>query len=71
MPRKYYHCFIELESSYKPIRMSIPFVFQNASVEYCISFRSIGDNLEMYVSFMDSNPKKVTVEWSALEWIPI
>jgi len=71
MPRKYYHCFIELESSYKPIRMSIPFVFQNASVEYCISFRSIGDTLEMYVSFMDSNPKKVTVEWSALEWIPI
>jgi tetratricopeptide (TPR) repeat protein len=68
-PRKYYHCLIELESSYKPVRISLPFVFKSTSVEYCISFRSVGKGLEFYVSFMDSNPCKVTVDWSDFEWI--
>lgn len=68
-PRKYYHCLIELESSYKPIRMSIPFVFKSPSVEYCISFRSVKNSLEFYVSFMDSNPCKIIIDWSMFEWV--
>jgi glycosyltransferase involved in cell wall biosynthesis len=70
-PRKYYHCLIELESSYKPIRMTMPFVFRSPSVEYCISFRSIAGSLEFYVSFMDSNPAKLTVNWHDFEWLSI
>jgi glycosyltransferase involved in cell wall biosynthesis len=68
-PRKYYHCLIELESSYKPVRISMPFVFRSPSVEYCISFRGVGSALEFYVSFMDSNPCKVTVNWNEFQWI--
>jgi hypothetical protein len=70
-PRKYYHCLVELESSYKPVRMTMPFVFKGASVEYCISFRSVPGALEFYVSFMDANPAQVTVNWTDFEWVSI
>jgi hypothetical protein len=70
-PRKYYHCLIELESSYKPVRMTVPFVFRSPSVEYCISFRHLNLALEFYVSFMDSNPAKVLIPWQEFEWLSI
>jgi len=70
-PRRYYHCLIELESSYKPVRMTVPFVFRTSSVEYCISFRNVNAALEFYVSFMDSNPAKVLIPWHEFEWLSI
>jgi len=70
-PRKYYHCLVELESSYKPVRITMPFVFKSASVEYCISFRSVPGALEFYVSFMDANPAQITVNWTEFEWVSI
>ena len=70
-PRKYYHCFVRLDQSYKPIFVSLPFVFSSASVEYCISCRPLDDTIECYVSFMDSNPAAVQIQLSDLEWISI
>lgn len=71
-PRKYYHCLVELNKSLEPSRISLPFVFKSASVEYCVSFRFQNDNtVEFYVSFMDSNPHRVEVDISKFEWISI
>jgi len=67
-PRKYYNCLIELDGSYAPKRMTLPFVFFSASVEYCISFRRT-EGLTFYVSQMDANPSKVTIAESAFSWV--
>lgn len=71
-PRKYYHCFVELNKSLEPSRISLPFVFKSASVEYCVSFRFQNENtIEFYTSFMDSNPHKIETEFSKFEWVSI
>lgn len=70
-PRKYYHCLVELDSSFKPTRITLPFVFRAAFIEYCISFRHIGHSLEFYTSFMDSTPTRVTIPLTEFEWVAI
>lgn len=72
-PRKYYHCFVELEmNTYKPKRMTLPFVFRSVGVEYCLSF-DFKDHttIRCYASFMDSNPAIVEFNTDDLEWISI
>lgn len=70
-PRRYYHCFVTLDESFRPTRVSLPFVFKSPGVEYCISFRFVNSSVECYVSFQDDNPSRVTIPTSALEWISI
>lgn len=71
-PRKYYHCFVELNKSLEPTRISLPFVFKSPSVEYCVSFRFQNENtVEFYTSFMDSNPHRIEAVISTFEWISI
>ena len=71
-PRKYYHCFVELEKeTYKVLRVSLPFLFNQSGIEYCISVRLVEDYLEYFVSFTDTNPSIVQSKLSDLEWIEI
>jgi glycosyltransferase involved in cell wall biosynthesis len=71
-PRKYYHCFVSLDiSTYAPKSVSIPFVFQSASVEYCISARLIGETIRCNVTFMDADPSVVEFPVNSLEWIAV
>ena len=71
-PRKYYHCFVELEKeTYKILGVSLPFVFKDISIEYCVSVRLVGKNLVFYTSFMDTNPSTVTTSLDSLKWIQI
>lgn len=70
-PRKYYHCFVRLDEFYKPVLVSLPFVFASASVEYCISCRRVGNSIDCYTSFMDSNPTVVSIRTDLLEWVSI
>jgi len=70
-PRKYYHCLVELDSGYKPKRVSLPFVFFSPSVEYCISFRKVDAWYIFYVSQMDANPSKVVIRENAFEWFAV
>lgn len=69
-PRKYYHCFVELEKeSYTVLRVSLPFVFQHIGIEYCISGRLVEDSLEYYFSSWDKDPSKVEFKVSTIEWV--
>jgi glycosyltransferase involved in cell wall biosynthesis len=70
-PRKYYHCLVDLDSAYKPRRVSIPFVFFSASVEYCISFRKVEGAYMFFVSEMDANPSKVMIRENAFDWVSV
>lgn len=70
-PRKYYNCLVDLDSGYKPRRVSLPFIFFSASVEYCISFRKVDGSYMFFVSQMDSNPSKVMIRESAFEWMAV
>jgi len=71
-PRKYYHCFVSLDSTtYKPKAVSLPFVFKSASVEFCISARLVGQTIRCNVTFMDADPSVVEFPVNSLEWIAI
>lgn len=72
-PRKYYHCFVKLnKDTYKPIAVSLPFIFKSPSIEYCISFTvSSCGQFRFYVSFNDSDPSVVTVDESSFEFLSI
>ena len=72
-PRKYYHCFVKLnKDTYKPIAVSLPFVFKSAAIEYCVSF-SISQHglLRFYVSFNDTDSSVVTCSEDAVEFVSI
>jgi hypothetical protein len=71
-PRKYYHCFVILDSvTYKPLRMSLPFVFRTQSIEYCIGFKKENEKITYIASFMDDNPCIVESTTDTLEWLDI
>jgi glycosyltransferase involved in cell wall biosynthesis len=70
-PRKYYHCFVVLNSTFKPLRMSLPFVFQSPGIEYCVSMRLLEETAECYVSFQDCNASRVTIAYEDLEWVSV
>jgi glycosyltransferase involved in cell wall biosynthesis len=70
--RKYFHVFVELDKdTYKPLRISYPFVFKSPSIEYCVGFREIESGFECYPTFMDSNPSRAIVSNNNIQWIPI
>ena len=72
-PRKYYHCFVELEmNTYRPTRMTLPFVFKSISVEYCLSFDFKNEStIRCYASFMDTDSSIVEFGVDSLEWITL
>ena len=72
MPRKYYHLFVELDpTNYIPQRISLPFVFRSASVEYCISMRAMNGKIECIATCMDADPHWVTIDPSDIEWVQL
>jgi glycosyltransferase involved in cell wall biosynthesis len=69
MPRKYFHCFVALNSTnYKPIRVSTPFVFRQKTIEYCLGVTIKGTQATCYVSTMDDSPTIVEFDTSQLNW---
>jgi glycosyltransferase involved in cell wall biosynthesis len=68
-PRRYYHCFVKHDNTLVPKKISIPFVFKDSGVEYCVSIRLVSNTIECYVSFSDKNPHKVTINLNSIEWI--
>jgi tetratricopeptide (TPR) repeat protein len=71
-PRKYYHLFVETQSIDKVTRITLPFVFKSAAVEYCVSCRlSDPTTVSCYVSFADANPARIDIPFSSLEWVSL
>lgn len=72
MPRKYFHCIVVLDpETYKPKRISLPFVFRSSGIEYCLSMTQVKKNVEFMFSSWDDNPCITQVPMSSLEWIHV
>lgn len=72
-PRTYIHCFVALDPvTYNPIKLSLPFVFQRKTIEYCLGVESVSANeIKCLVSTMDDNPTECTINHSDITWMPI
>ena len=71
-PRKYYHCFVELNKYYIPLRISLPFLFKESGIEYCLSTRMIDSKvIECYVSFIDADLHALRISTNHLKWVSI
>ena len=72
VPRKYYHMIVVLDAAtYAPKRTTLPFVFERASVEYCLGL-CIGDGgLDCVYSSMDDDPRRITIPFSSLQWMKL
>jgi glycosyltransferase involved in cell wall biosynthesis len=71
-PRKYYHCVVMVSAAtFKPSRISLPFVFAEKGIEYCIGVSLVGNGLECIVSSWDDNPRIVTIPVSSLRWVSL
>jgi hypothetical protein len=56
-------------TDFKPLRISLPFVFADKGIEYCIGVALVGRSLECVVSSWDDNPRIITLPLSTLRWI--
>ena len=70
-PRKYYHCIVKLDGTYKPKSISLPFVFRKEGIEYCLSMTYGKNELEFIFSSWDDNPCSTRVPLEVLEWIQV
>lgn len=71
-PRKYYHAFVVLDANtYKPKRMTLPFVFRNPTVEYCLGVILTERGLECIYSTMDDNPERTIIDSKNLHWFDL
>ncbi len=71
-PRKYFHCIVELDpTTYEPKRISLPFIFRQEGIEYCLSMAETEEGLECMVSSWDDNPFYVRFGKEKLEWLQV
>lgn len=69
-PRKYYHCIVVLDATtYVPKRISLPFVFRNEGIEYCLSMTQQKNDMEFIFSVWDDNPTITRVPLSDFTWV--
>lgn len=69
-PRKYFHCIVALDSEdYKPLRITLPFVFKAQGIEYCLGWKAEASAVTFCFSSWDDNPCLTTVPLSQFEWI--
>jgi glycosyltransferase involved in cell wall biosynthesis len=70
-PRKYFHCFVVVDKDYKPIRISLPFVFKAQGIEYCLGCKAKDDKIEFVFSSWDDNPCSTTAPITQFEWVQV
>ena len=68
-PRHYFHIMIILDKdTFRPVRYSNPFVFEQIGIEFCIGFAIIDEKYWFWISQFDREPILVTLD---IEKIPI
>lgn len=67
-PRKYYHCMVIMDRTFKPIRISLPFVFKSPSIEYCVSMRFTHEGVECYISIQDKDSAVCAIRFDEFRW---
>ena len=71
-PRKYFHLLVALSAvDFKPRRLSLPFVFVDTGIEYCIGMNLSGPSLQFIASRWDDNPRIHTHPFASFRWISL
>lgn len=70
-PRKYFHCLVVLDKTYKPLRICLPFVFREEGIEYCIGTQFQGERIECIFSSWDDSPMITHIGLEDLEWLQL
>jgi len=61
-PRQYFHLLVLLDKeTFRPLRYSNHFFFNNVSIEFCIGFSIIGEEYHFWISNFDRDPELVVV----------
>lgn len=70
-PRKYFHCFVVVDDDFKPLRISLPFVFKAQGIEYCLGCKAKTEGIEFVFSSWDDNPCSTTAPLSQFSWVQL
>jgi hypothetical protein len=60
-----------MNKSYKPLRVSLPFVFREEGIEYCIGTQFQGEKIECIFSSWDDNPMIMHIPLDDLSWVQL
>ena len=68
-PRHYFHMMVVLDKeTFRPLRYSEPFVFENIGIEFCIGFDVSGENKYLFwISQFDREPALITIEMDRIK----
>lgn len=66
-PRVYSHCMVVLDETYKPKKISLPFVFKSPTIEYCVC----ATKNSFFISTNDTNSERIDYDASSLIWMSI
>jgi hypothetical protein len=58
-------------ATYKPIAMTLPFVFKSKTIEYCLGCTVADEKIECIFSVMDDNPCRTFIPIESLEWVQV
>jgi hypothetical protein len=62
-PRRYYHMLVLLDqTTLKPLKYSDFFVFNEASIEFCIGFTVVHDEYHFWISNFDRDPERMSLD---------
>ena len=71
-PRYYFSCIVALDAtSYRPTRISVPFLFNSSLVEFCINIRVEGKKIKCIYSTVDDNLCEITFQIKDEDWIQV
>jgi len=67
-PRRYYHVLVEMDLDMKPVRITLPFVFLTAAIEYCLTIRYLESNLYFYAGINEADLFEFVTPVSEFTW---
>ena len=71
-PRNYFSCVVVLDaSSYRPKRISVPFLFHSTYVEFCSNIRVKGKTITCIYSTLDDNLSEISFQIKDEDWIQV
>lgn len=71
-PRIYFHCIVVLDNAtYRPKRISVPFVFYSKLIEFCINLSVSGSKITCMFAILDEAPYTATFSIPDDQWIQV
>ena len=71
-PRIYYHCIVVMDdTTYRPKRISVPFLFYSKLIEFCINLSVSGSKITCMFAILDEAPYTATFSLSDDQWIQV